>query len=197
MSFLRIFGGSSIIQVVVFGAFLMGLYYFSFYNDGSLWRKEIQNIKNQAQTIQTNIKKVQVEINEAMVVKEEIEKNARIVEALLKFTPGTLHFNQINAILTRQAKLTGVNIEAKKDSNVEDVPDSEYQTLSVELKLTSSFPQLMSFLASLTQQKLILIVKSINVTNNQKTSGVIESQLKLIAYRYVPPKLESKEEELL
>ena len=197
MSFLRIFGASSIIQVVVFGAFLMGLYYFSFYNDGSSWIKEIQNIKNQAQTVQTNIKKAQMEINEARVVKEEIEKNARIVEALLKFTPGTLHFNQINAILTRQAKLTGVNIESKKDANVEDVPDSEYQTLSVELKLTSSFPQLMTFLASLTQQKLILIVKSINVNINQNTSGVIESQLKLIAYRYIPPKPESKEEEVI
>lgn len=193
MFFILSFAQNSIIQIFVFGSFLMGVYYFSFYNDGEFLRKEIKAVKADIQTARQNVDKTRIEIDNLLIFKSEVEKNQEIVKALINYTPESLTFNEVSTIITNEALVSGVNIEAKRDGSVDDVPDTNYQTLNVEIKLLSSFSQLMHFLSKLTQQKRILIVHSIDIKIDQD-KDFVSTRIRLLAYRYQQP--EKKPEEV-
>ena len=187
MGFILNFAQNSIIQIFVFGSFFMGLYYFSFYNDGEFLRKEIKTVKTDIQTAKKNIGKTKIEIDNILVLKNEIETQQKIVKALINYIPESLTFNEVSTIITNEALASGVNIESKKDGSVDDIPDTNYQTLNVEMELMSSFSQLMFFLSKLTQQRRILIVQSIDIKIDQNKDFVL-TRIQLLAYRYQEPK---------
>ena len=183
MLFLLNLAQSSLIQICVFGCFLMGLYYFSFYNDGEQLRKEIKGVKTQIQGTQKKVEETQTQIDNNLTFKSELEKQQEVIKALLNYTPNTLTFNEISILINNEALSSGVNIESKRDVSVTDVPDKEYQTLNLDIALTSSFSQLMFFLSKLTQQKRILIVESIDVKVDP-AKDLVSANIKILAYRY-------------
>ena len=187
MAFILHFAQNSLIQIFVFGSFFMGLYYFSFYNDGELLRQEIKAVKVKIQTAQKNIDKTKIEIDNILIFKSEVETKQEIVKALINYTPETLTFNEVSIIITNEALASGVNIESKKDGSVDDIPDTNYQTLNMDIELVSSFSQLMFFLSKLTQQKRILIVQNIEIKIDQNKDFVL-TRIQLLAYRYQAPK---------
>ena len=194
MVFLLNLANSTLTQIFVFGVFFMGLYYFSFYDDGELLKKDIQTIKDQTQTVQGNIEKTKTEIDNVLVFKNEVETKEEVVKALLNYTPESLTFNEVSTLLNNEALAAGVNIESKKDGSIDDVEDADYQTLSLEIEMTSSFSQLMFFLSKLTQQKRILIVESIDVKMDP-SKNIVSSRINLLAYRYQEPEPEENQEQ--
>jgi len=186
MNFIASFSRNTVLQIFVFGAFFMGLYYFSFYDDGAPLKKEIQNVRSQIQTAQTNISKAQGDLENKMIFKREVETDEKVVKDLLNYTPESLTFNEISIIITNEALTSGVNIDTKRDGRVEDIPDTNYQTLEIEVNIISSFSQLMVFLSKLTEQKRVLIVQAIDIQVDEKTD-LISAKLALLAYRYEEP----------
>ena len=186
MVFILNFAQNSFIQIFVFGSFFMGVYYFSFYNDGEFLRKEIEAVKVNIQTAQQNIDKTKIKIDNILVFKSEVETKQEIVKALINYTPESITFNEVSTIITNEALVSGVNIESKRDGSVDDIPDTNYQTLNVEIELLSSFSQLMGFLSKLTQQKRILIVQTIEIKIDQDKDFVL-TRIQLLAYRYQEP----------
>jgi len=194
MTFLLSFANNSLIQIFVFGSFFLGLFYFSFYDDGTDLRNEIQGVRSQIQTVQGGVQKTKTEIENVLVFKAGLEKEEELVKALLNYTPEKLLFNEISILLNNEALSSGVNIESRRDGSVDDIPNTEYQALSLDIELTSSFSQLMIFLSKLTQQPRILIVESIDV-KIYKTKDLLSTRIKLLAYRYKKPELEAENQD--
>lgn len=194
MTFLLSFANNSLIQIFVFGSFFLGLFYFSFYDDGTDLRNEIQDVRSQIQTMQGGIQKTKTEIENVLVFKAGLEKEEDLVKALLNYTPEKLLFNEISILLNNEALSSGVNIESRRDGSVDDIPNTEYQALSLDIELTSSFSQLMIFLSKLTQQPRILIVESIDV-KTYKTKDMVSTRIKLLAYRYKKPEVEAENQD--
>ena len=176
-------GTTSLMQIIVFGGFFMGVYYFSFYDDGENLRKEIQQLQSQIQTVQGQIKNTEIELENVLVFKREIENEREVVEAFLNFVPSSLTFNEVSALIINQARLSGVNIESKEDQSLVKLSDVNYETLTINMKIQSSFYQLMLFLSKLTEQKRMLIVDQIDI----KPSGgsLVFSTIKVLSYRYI------------
>ena len=181
--FLLSLGTTGLVQIIVFGGFFMGLYYFSFYNDGGLLRKEIQQIQSQIQTVQGQIKDMERKIEDVLVFKREIESEKEVVEAFLNFIPSSLTFNEVSALIIDQARLSGVNIESKKDVELQKLEDFNYEALSIDIEITGSFYQLMLFLSKLTEQKRILIVEKIEI--KPRKDNLVSSYIEILSYRYV------------
>ena len=192
MKFLLSLANSSLIQIFVFGSFFTGLYYFSFYDDGKALRKEIERVKTQAQSAQTNIEETKIEIDNVLSFKKVVEKDEEFVKVFLNYTPDSLTFNEISTLVNNEASDSGVNIQSKRDVSINDVTDRDYQTLHLEIELVSSFSQLMFFLSKLTMQRRILIIESIDVKIDQG-EGFVLTQIKLLAYRYKKPEEQQEE----
>ncbi|MBC6415305.1 MAG: type 4a pilus biogenesis protein PilO [Bdellovibrionales bacterium] len=173
----------SIIQIFVFGAIFGGLYYFTFYDDGENLRKEIKQVQEEVKTTQDEIKKTEQELENALIFKKEIEFNEEMIQVFLDFVPSSLTFTDVSTLIIEQARLSGVNIESKRDGSVEDISNYNYQTLNMEIEITGSFYQLMFFLSSLTKQKRMLIVNEIDIKLGENNI-LLSSTIKLLAYRY-------------
>ena len=161
----------------------MGVYYFSWYNNGSTLKKSIDDIQMNTQQVEFQISKKQEELENIKTFEKEVLAQEEDVKYFLNFIPSSLTFTDISTLLLSEAKSSGVNVGLKKDEKVDKEKDSEYQTLSVQLAVNGSFSQILLFLSKLTQQRRILIVENIDMIINRQTQ-LIEAKLLVSAYRH-------------
>lgn len=171
------------IQILVFGSFLVGLFYFTIYDDGSELRKAIAEVKTKIQQTEAQVAKQQKELDELKIFEQEILNEQEAVKYFLNFIPNSLTFTEVSTLLISEAKSAGVNIEVKQDKQTTQKKDSEYHTLGVQLTVNGAFAQILLFLSRLTDQKRILVVNNIDMRVNQQ-SQLIGANLNISAYRY-------------
>ncbi|MDE0092423.1 MAG: type 4a pilus biogenesis protein PilO [Oligoflexia bacterium] len=184
MGFLTGLAHFQLAQVIVLGGFALGLFYFIGYNDGTVLRQTIVDIKNQVTQVEGETVKFQREIDEVKLFEQEVANNRKIIKFFLNYIPVSLTFTEISYLVNTQAQSSGVNIESKEDNQLgDDQEDSEYDILNIKLKVSGSFSQIMFFLSKLTDQERLLVVNRINL-NISPESKQIMSDINLLAYRY-------------
>ena len=184
MGFLTGLAHFQLAQVIVLGGFALGLFYFIGYDDGTVLRQTIVDIKNQVTQVEGEAVKVQREIDEVKLFEQEVANNKKIIKFFLNYIPVSLTFTEISYLVNTQAQSSGVNIESKEDNQLEgDQEDTEYDILNIKLKVSGSFSQIMFFLSKLTDQERLLVVNRINL-NISPESKQIMSDINLLAYRY-------------
>ena len=190
MRFLYDIANMGFIHIVVFGSFFMGIYYFSFFDNGKKEEAAIEQLRQEINQTEEGIKKKKVALKDILEFKSIIEKEKETVDHFLSYIPNEQTAVDVFQFLTSEAKSTGVNINDKKDEGVETL--DIYDALKVNLTVSGAFSQVLLFLSRLTAQKRILVVKQINMNIPSSTNQWIEASMTIYAYRY---KGEAKDEE--
>ena len=170
-------------QIVIFGAFFTGIFYFTSYNDGTNIKNDIKSIQTQVDQLKVQLRKKQDELVDVKNFKRDLLQEEETIKHLINFVPDSLTFTDISFLLIRAAKATGVNIDLKEDKIVRTQKDLDYSILEIQLKVNGSFSQILLFLSKLTEQKRMLIVKNIDMKINS-SNRLIESDLLIVSYRY-------------
>ena len=173
-----------VMQIVVLGSFLLGIYYFTFYNDGSYLKKKTAEIQTQIKTADQKILKQKEEVARLINFQKSLEREARAIQYFLSYIPNEYTAIDVFHFLTREAKNAGINIEDKSDQGVED--GELYDALKVNVRVAGSFSQVMLFLSRLTAQKKILVVKNINFSliSGEGDQKRVTANMTVYAYRY-------------
>lgn len=172
-----------IFQIVIFGSFLLGIYYFTMYDDGSDLRGSIASIQTNIDQTSEQVSKKQKEIEDIKDFEQEVLSQEDIIKHFLNFIPSSLTFTDVSSLLIKEAKSAGINIEVKRDEQADKEENSEYSTLKVQLTVSGAFSQILLFLSKLTNQRRMLVVNNINMRMD-RTSGLIGADLLISAYRY-------------
>ena len=186
MGFLMGFAHFQIAQILVFGGLALGAFYFLAYDDGTLLRQSIADVKNQVQQAEAEVSKVSAEIDRVKLFEAEVLTHKKAIKIFLNYIPVNLTFNEISYLVNKQAQSSGVNIESKQDNQFKDkgdTEDTEYDILNMNLQVSGSFSQIMFFLSKLTAQERLLVVNRINL-NISSQSTQIMSDINLLAYRF-------------
>ena len=180
------------IQIITLGGFFTGIYYFTFFDDGSLLKKQTAEVHTQVQAADQKIKKQKDEITKLLNYKEAVEKEARAIQYFLSYIPNEYTAIDVFQFLTQEAKNAGINIEDKRDQGIQD--GKFYDALKVHVRVAGSFSQVLLFLSRLTAQKKILVVNDITLAlSKEKDEEWINASLTVYAYRYKESKEEKKE----
>ena len=174
----------SFIQILVIGGFLFGVFYFTLYDDGKSLRDSITAAKTGIETAKKQLEQKQKELKDIKSFETEVLSQEEVIKQFLNFVPSSLTFTDMFSLLTKEAKSSGVNIIDKRDERIEDVGDSEYQTLNIKLTVEGAFPQVLLFLSKLTGQRRMLIINNIDMNNANAENQIIKTNLLISAYRY-------------
>ena len=180
-------------QMVVLGGFLLGMYYFTFYDDGSYLKKKTAEIQTQVKTADQKILKQKEEVARLVNFQKSLEREARAIQYFLSYIPNEYTVIDVFHFLTREAKAAGINIEDKTDQGVED--GDIYDALKVNVRVAGSFSQVMLFLSRLTAQKKILVVRNIDfsLVNKDGDRERVTANMTVYAYRYKEQKKPEEE----
>ena len=171
------------VQIITLGSFFMGMYYFTFYDDGSFLKKKTAEVHTQIQNTDQKIQKQKNEITRLLNYKTAIEREARAIQYFLSYIPNEYTAIDIFHFLTQEAKNAGINIEDKADQGVKD--GEFYDALKVHVRVAGSFSQVLLFLSRLTAQKKILVVNDINLSiSSGEDDQWITASMTVYAYRY-------------
>ena len=184
----------SLVQIIVIGSILTGMFYFSFYNKGIALEKQIEEANLQLQGAEKSLKEKQEELDRLVQFKQDLEIDEKAIGVFLDYIPEEMTTVEMFRFITQEAKISGVNIEDKKDHGSEK--KDMVHSLKASLRVSGSFPQVVFFLSKLTAQKRILLVDQIKVENEADSQTVMAS-LDIYAFRYKekePPPDENKEE---
>ena len=184
-----------VMQIVVLGGFLLGMYYFTFYDDGTYLRKKTAEVQTQVKIADQKIQKQKEEVARLVNFQKSLEREARAIKYFLSYIPNEYTVIDVFHFLTQEAKSAGINIEDKSDRGVED--GDIYDALKVNVKVAGSFSQVLLFLSRLTAQKKILVVKEINFTlvNSEGNQKRITANMTVYAYRYKEQKPDEEKKE--
>ncbi|MGI9548437.1 MAG: type 4a pilus biogenesis protein PilO [Bdellovibrionales bacterium] len=191
MKFIVNIANFDFVQIIVFGCLLMGVYWMLIFNDGSELNKQISDTENQVQQLEASVIKKQKEIKSLEDFKKEVSLKEKTVSYFLNYIPNELSSIDIFALLNKEAKVTGVNIEDKQDQA--SLTQEAYEILRIKLKVSGSFPQVVLFLSQLTKQKRILIVDNVSMRVAQD-KRLIFADLDVFAFRYMAEKEKEIEE---
>lgn len=170
----------------------MGVYYFTFYDDGSWLKKQTAEVHTRIQAEDQKIRKQKDEITRLLNYQKAVEKEARAIQYFLSYIPNEYTAIDVFQFLTKEAKNAGINIEDKADQGVQN--GELYDALKVHVQVAGSYSQVLLFLSRLTAQKKILVVNDINLAlSGEKDEQWINASLTIYAYRYKEEKEEKKE----
>lgn len=180
--------------MITLGSFFMGMYYFTFYDDGFYLKKKTAEFHTQVQNTDKKIQKQKDEITSLLNYKKAIEREARAIQYFLSYIPNEYTAIDVFQFLTQEAKNAGINIEDKADQGVKD--GEFYDALKVHVRVEGSFSQVLLFLSRLTAQKKILVVNDINLSlSSGEDDQWITASMTVYAYRYKESEEEDGEKE--
>ena len=182
MKFIQELAYFGMLQVLISGIFLSGIFYFTIFDKGGTILENIEAAKKEIATLEQASKKQEKELQETLAFKKSVEKNSHMVEKFLGYIPNKQSSIDVFTFLTKEAKESGVNIRSKRDEGVFDMDN--YDALKVKLSLSGSFSQILLFLSRLTAQKRIMIVEHIDITLPDDSVRKVQASMSIHAYRY-------------
>ena len=156
--------------------------------------KQIEEANLRFQGAEKSLKEKQEELNRLVQFEKDLAIDEKAIGVFLDYIPEKMTTVEMFRFITQEAKISGVNIEDKKDHGTEE--KEMVHSLKASLRVSGSFPQIVFFLSKLTAQKRILLVDQIKVENESNSQTVMAS-MDIYAFRYKeaePPQDENKEE---
>lgn len=191
MKFLFTLYHLKLIQIIVSGTALLGLYFFAFYDNGSLSERSIEQLMSNIKQKDVKIEKLEEQLVLVKKIEQSFKEDQAQVNKLLSFIPKKLTYTDISILLNKEANDSGINIENRTDQAATQNDNAEYQILKIQLKIKGSFVQIMLFLSRLTSQDKLIIVKKIDMQIQDKTSLIV-ANLSVEAYRYNEKNVKNK-----
>ena len=191
MKLLNDISNLNLIQIVVFGSILTGVFYFSFYNNGTAIEKQLEETRLQLQNSEKSLKEKKEELDRLVQFEKDLETDEKSIGGFLDYIPKEMTTVEMFRFITQEAKISGVNIEDKQDHGSKE--EEMVYSMKASLKVSGTFPQVVFFLSRLTAQKRILLVDQIRL-ENQRDNQIVMASMDVYAFRYKtdPPPEEKK-----
>lgn len=192
-------------QLSVGKAFLIGLgiaafYYFTMYNDGTVFLNQIQNNNNQITQKTKELADLQKTIQDSKRItqlKEELEES---MSSVVNAAPEDFNALELMKVLSTEAKVVGasiVELKAGRSQRRNTGPRGQqqietFEPINVDVKLKATYNQLMLFLSNISKTgRLITAEKmSLKLANPSKAletaSPEIEFVSTFVGYKYNP-----------
>ena len=171
----------TVVQIMVFGSILTGVFYFSFYDRGISLMKKTEDVNLQIQTVEATINKKQNEIDRLIQFEKDLVTDEESIGVFLDYISTDMTTIDMFRLVTQEAKMAGINIEDKRDQGIDE--KEMFYILKTSLKVSGSFPQIVFFLSKLTAQKRILLVDRIQVEARAKKE-LVTASMDIYAFRY-------------
>ena len=194
MNFIYSLANMSLVQILIIGLFLSGIYYFTGYNKGEDLVLQTTNIQTQIKKTEEEVHKKQANLESMKLFKRSVQEGgSKSVQHLLQYIPNSLTTANMFSYLTKEAKAAGVNIVDKRDAGILEF-ENFYEVLKLHIKCSGSFSQIVSFLSKLTNQTFILTTDEISMVSSVKDQA-IQADMNIYGYRYVEEKKEKQKKE--
>lgn len=182
-TFGELFAKISVSMALVIGLILTGLYYNSWYNDGSTLEAEI---KAAEETIvaQTEKKKVTDQVlAEEAAIKSEVGVLSEKFKEITAYFPVNLKSDELVAVMNTLAKKTSVRVISvrRSQNTIKDL----YEEIPLSLQLKGNFNNLIQFMYYIGLLEKVTNVLNFDLANDTGGyDGTIRLSLRIVGYKY-------------
>jgi Tfp pilus assembly protein PilO len=175
---------------ILLGMSLAAIYYFLWFDPGTVQKNAIAAAQQQIEDIQNQIKDNQAKLDRAAIYKKTAAEIGTTINRLLGVIPERFGISDLMKIISNEAKVAGSSLVNITPGNAPEVSQvaKEFEELSVKLELSGSFLQHMIFLSNLTKINQILIVRKLDLNLTKEAKGedlpTVQMLADIIAYRY-------------
>lgn len=184
-------------KAVMAGVVLTVLYFFLFYNDGSVMQTNISTGNGEIQTKEAELEKIKKAVADAERYQNTKRALGAELDSVLKAIPAQLTSQDLMKIVSTEAKAMGINLNINPASfSGQASPEDKsvfFEPVVVSLSLDGTYNQLMSFLSAITKVDKIITLSSLTLVNSTsgrapEDSGPVNLKLtaEMRAYRYLP-----------
>ena len=183
-------------KVFLLGLVLAGGYYLTLFDNGS----KLQSKNNQMIKV---LKAQKKELEKFDKILEEKEKYGDIlpelkkeIKRVIQYLPNNLRANDLIKIISSQSKNSGTTLTSIQNAKTYvDPKKPNVEEISIELSLSGTYSQILTFLSYLTKQKVIATTKKLSLRFDKEikeSKNPILNMTGVIAvYRYIE-KVETK-----
>ncbi len=179
----------SVGRALLIGVAIAAVYYFILYDSGGTVTTSINQLQNQNNELQKQIKLDQEKLDRAAVYKKAAAEIGTTIGKLLGVIPEHFGIPNLMKIISNEAKVAGSSLSGIVPGKAEiSKVANEFEELSVAIDLSGTFLQHMIFLSNLTKINQILIVRQFNMTVTKEAKGeespVLHMTADIVAFRY-------------
>jgi Tfp pilus assembly protein PilO len=185
-------------QALIAGLVLAGLYFFMFYDDGSILETNIASIRSDIQKGQTEMEDVRKAIEDAERYQKTKAALGVEMDNILLAIPIKLNSTDLMKTMSNEAKSVGaeiISLSAPQSFRAEPGDaNTVYEPILISVELSGTYNQLMLFLSNLTRlnkiitsTKLQLSLKSSSGPVRPGTPPTLSMNASFQAYKYNPP----------
>lgn len=176
------------LKVVGVGIALAVGYYFLMYNDGATLTADIATAQTRLSTATRQLGETEKALADAARFETEVQGLARQFGKIVDFMPSTVTSADLTTIINKQIQLAGVRaVSIKPSSELQRV--DFYEMSRVQLELSGSFAQIVTFLSYISRVPRLLTFEGTNLTlsqeNTDNASSVLLFKTTLVGYRYL------------
>jgi Tfp pilus assembly protein PilO len=176
-------------RAFLIGLAITGVYYMMFYDNGDNLAAAIQSTKAQTQQVETELKAVQAKLDRAKEFQEASQSLGSSLQKMLSYIPAHFRIGQMMKLLSREARLSGLDITQVSEQNVtrEDGEMTDFSPLGVNIDLSGQFNQFLTFMSNLTRQRQIFLFDKIDIgseAGGTTPKEVLKFSASIRAYSY-------------
>lgn len=185
-------------RAFILGIVLAAIYYIGFFDNGANIKAAIQQSR---QTIQTQTQQSSVldrELDQMRKMKQSYSELGNTLKKLLSYIPENFRSADFQKLVSEEAKIAGVNIDRITNQQSGYSPQGgdqkippEFEELGVDVQLSGSYSQILTFLSNLTKHKQLFILNKFtmsvvpnNSPNSQSDQVLVSFDADIKAYRY-------------
>lgn len=179
--------GLSIVHTLAAGLIVVGIYYFSLYDDGASLDVNLKKIESELKAEQDKEKEVQQAYLEQEKIKKEVEQLGQQFVLASKAIPTEHQVGDILLSISTLASAAGVNVMQQQQGKetlkeiVEEKP--------MKVKLEGTFTEIVRFLDYLSRLERILRVRDFTISRSNAPDAKKTNRLifegDIISYRFV------------
>lgn len=194
MIFSEMFARLTLLRAFVMSFFLMGLYYVLMYDNGDAQRAMIERTHSDVQRVQAELTEVNKSLERAKSFQTASQGLGNSIQKLLSFIPENFRMGQLMKMISSEARISGLDLKnmqpvvVVQGTNNAGRSLAEFEEIGVQLELTGSFSQILSFMSSLTEKKQIFLFEKIKIFRTMGAQGdeeMVTLTAEVHAYSYL------------
>jgi Tfp pilus assembly protein PilO len=183
------------LQVLMFSFVAAALYYFGLFDDGTSMRNRLQQTTTQLADSKKKLDETKKAMADAARFESEVKATTEQFSKLIEYMPENMSQSDLMSMVAKQAAAAGAKVtRIEPVSAVQNQTKAEvYDPVRVNITLSGTFTQILSFLSNLSQVPRLLTFDKLNLatpgdsaspTADLSETPVLSFEGTLVGYRY-------------
>jgi len=170
-------------------ALIAGLYYITFFNDGTQLRSQLVTAESEFKTAETVLQQNKTAVADANRFEQEVKDLANQFKEITKFMPEKMRTAELTNLISDLATKAGVKLKGTEPIKAKDT-QAFYETSRLQFSVEGKFPQIAILLSYLTRTSRLLTLEKMSLVNDAQVVTDIESpkltfSATIVGYRYI------------